>query len=73
MTNSFAISFGQSKNWSSFAHDAARSAGYEFVYAQAENTRPHGTIPRTFVTWMDDDRIFGALLEGAFDNWEEWY
>ena len=69
----FAIPFGQSKNWTSFAHDAARRAGYELIYAQAENTRPQGTIPRTFVTSMDDDRIFTALLGGAFDNWEEWY
>jgi peptidoglycan/xylan/chitin deacetylase (PgdA/CDA1 family) len=69
----FAIPFGQSRNWSSAAHEAASEAGYRFVYAQAENTRPPGTIPRTFVTWMDDDRIFTALLNGAFDNWEEWY
>jgi peptidoglycan/xylan/chitin deacetylase (PgdA/CDA1 family) len=69
----FAIPFGQSKNWTAFAHDAARRAGYELIYAQAENTRPQGTIPRTFVTSMDDDRIFSALLGGAFDNWEEWY
>jgi peptidoglycan/xylan/chitin deacetylase (PgdA/CDA1 family) len=69
----FAIPFGQSKNWTPAAHGAARQAGYKFIYAQAENTRPQGTIPRTFCTWMDDDRIFGALLEGAFDNWEEWY
>ena len=69
----FAIPFGQSRNWTSVAHDAAGEAGYRFIYAQAENTRPPGTIPRTFVTWMDDDRIFTALLKGAFDNWEEWY
>jgi peptidoglycan/xylan/chitin deacetylase (PgdA/CDA1 family) len=69
----FAIPFGQSRNWTAAAHEAAGEAGYRFVYAQAENTRPPGTIPRTFVTWMDDDRIFTALLNGAFDNWEEWY
>jgi peptidoglycan/xylan/chitin deacetylase (PgdA/CDA1 family) len=68
----FAIPFGQSKNWTSFAHDAAHRTGYELIYAQAENTRPPGTIPRTFVTWMDDDRVFEALLGGAFDDWEEW-
>ena len=71
--NCFAIPFGQSRNWTAFAHNAAREAGYEFIYAQAENTRPAGTIARTFVTSMDNDRIFGALLQGAFDNWEEWY
>jgi peptidoglycan/xylan/chitin deacetylase (PgdA/CDA1 family) len=69
----FAIPFGQSRNWTSAAHEAAGEAGYRLVYAQAENTRPPGTIPRTFVTWMDDERIFTALLKGAFDNWEEWY
>jgi peptidoglycan/xylan/chitin deacetylase (PgdA/CDA1 family) len=69
----FAIPFGQSKNWTAFAQQTAAQAGYRFIYAQAENTRPPGTIPRTFVTWMDDNRIFGALLEGVFDNWEEWY
>jgi len=69
----FAIPFGQSKNWTAFAHGAARQAGYSLIYSQAENTRPPGTISRTFVSSMDDDRIFGALLEGAFDNWEEWY
>ncbi|WP_240535642.1 polysaccharide deacetylase family protein [Bradyrhizobium sp. STM 3809] len=71
--DSLAIPFGQSRNWSSFAHHAAQRAGYELIYAQAENTRPPGTIPRTFVTSIDDDRIFAALLDGAFDNWEEWY
>jgi peptidoglycan/xylan/chitin deacetylase (PgdA/CDA1 family) len=69
----FAIPFGQSGNWTSFAQDAARQAGYQLIYAQAENTRTQGTIPRTFVTSMDNDRIFSALLGGAFDNWEEWY
>ena len=69
----FAIPLGQSRNWTAVAHEAAQQSGYKFIYAQAENTRPPGTIPRTFVTWMDDDRIFTALLNGAFDNWEEWY
>jgi len=69
----FAIPFGQSNNWTAFAQSAALQAGYELIYSQAENTRPPGTIARTFVTSMDDDRIFAALLEGAFDDWEEWY
>jgi peptidoglycan/xylan/chitin deacetylase (PgdA/CDA1 family) len=69
----FAIPFGQSNNWTPFAHRAALRAGYKLIYAQAENTRPAGTIPRTFVTAIDNDWIFNAALEGAFDNWEEWY
>lgn len=69
----FAIPFGQSSNWTPFAQEAALRAGYRLIYAQAENTRPLGTIARTFVTSNDNDWIFGALLEGAFDNWEEWY
>lgn len=70
--NSFAIPFGQSANWSTTAQEAARAAGYELVYAQAEETRPAGTVPRTFVTRFDQPRIFRALLAGAFDRWEEW-
>ncbi|MFN4025142.1 MAG: polysaccharide deacetylase family protein [Hyphomonas sp.] len=68
----FAIPFGQSMNWNETAHELARAAGYEVVYSQAENTRFPGTAPRTFVTKFDNDRIFRALLDGAFDNWEEW-
>ena len=68
----FAIPLGQSKNWPEAAAAAAREAGYTTVYAQAERTHPHGTVPRTFVTAWDGDRIFRALLGGAFDRWEEW-
>jgi peptidoglycan/xylan/chitin deacetylase (PgdA/CDA1 family) len=70
---SFAIPYGQSKNWPALAAQAARNTGYELVYAQAEETRPAGTVPRTFVTKVDGDRIFKALLRGAYDRWEEWY
>jgi peptidoglycan/xylan/chitin deacetylase (PgdA/CDA1 family) len=70
---SFAIPFGQSNNWSVLAQQEAAAAGYEVVYAQAEETRPAGTVPRTFVTQFDQPRIFDALLEGAFDRWEEWF
>ena len=73
LVDCFAIPFGQSNNWTPFAQQAALRAGYKLIYAQAENTRPAGTIPRTFVTSIDSDWIFNALLEGAFDNWEEWY
>jgi len=69
---SFAIPFGQSANWSATAQEAARAAGYDLVYAQAEQTRPAGTIPRTFVTRFDRLGVFRSLLAGAFDHWEEW-
>jgi peptidoglycan/xylan/chitin deacetylase (PgdA/CDA1 family) len=68
----FGIPYGQSMNWPPVAGEIAREAGYETVYAQAEETRPNGTIPRTFVTRFDGDRIFNALLRGAYDDWEEW-
>lgn len=68
----FAIPYGQSMNWTAAADEIAREAGYETVYAQAEETRPSGTVPRTFVTRFDSDRIFDALLRGAYDRWEEW-
>jgi peptidoglycan/xylan/chitin deacetylase (PgdA/CDA1 family) len=67
-----AIPYGQSMNWPACAHDAALAAGYEFIYAQAEETRPPGTVARTFVTQFDDRRLFRAALAGAFDRWEEW-
>jgi len=69
---SFAIPLGQSMNWPPAAHEAAKKAGYELIYAQAEVTRPQGTIPRTFVTKFDGARNFNALLRGAYDRWEEW-
>jgi len=68
----FAIPLGQSANWTAACADAAREAGYEIVYAQAEETRPAHTVARTFVTRFDDQRIFRALLRGAYDEWEEW-
>lgn len=69
----FAVPFGQSRNWPAAARTAAAEAGYEVVYAQAEDTRPPGTVARTFVTRVDHDRTFTALLRGAYDRWEEWY
>jgi peptidoglycan/xylan/chitin deacetylase (PgdA/CDA1 family) len=71
-TRAFAIPFGQSTDWTTLAATAARRAGYEAVYAQSEQRRPRGTIPRTFITRFDHDRIFRAALRGAFDMWEEW-
>ena len=69
---SFAIPYGQSANWTSQAHELAKQVGYDTIYAQAENTSFPGTVRRTFITKFDNDRIFRAVLNGAFDNWEEW-
>ncbi len=71
-TDVLAIPFGQSMNWNAVSDKCAREAGFSTIYAQAEETRPKGTIARTFVTHYDDDRIFKALLAGAYDRWEEW-
>ena len=68
----FAIPLGQSTNWPVIANEIAHEAGYELIYAQAEETRPSSTIPRIFVTRFDNDRIFSALLRSAYDSWEEW-
>jgi peptidoglycan/xylan/chitin deacetylase (PgdA/CDA1 family) len=70
--DSFAIPLGQSMNWSLVAGRAAHREGYGIVYAQAEETRPLGTVARTFVTRFDGERIFRSLLAGAFDRWQEW-
>jgi hypothetical protein len=69
----FAVPFGLSRNWPQAARNAARKAGYDFIYAQAEDTRPPGTVARSFVTKYDNDRTFKALLDGAYDRWEEWF
>lgn len=68
----FAIPLGQSLNWKAEAMTAAQGAGYDVIYAQAEETRAPGTVARTFVTKFDGDRIFRSLLKGKFDRWEEW-
>ncbi len=68
----FAIPLGQSGNWKKGAQKAASDAGYSIIYAQAEKTRPEGTVPRTFITQFDGDRIFKSVLKGKFDTWEEW-
>jgi peptidoglycan/xylan/chitin deacetylase (PgdA/CDA1 family) len=68
----FAIPFGQSRNWS----DAARAAAadvYGTVYAQSVETRPAGTVARTFITRIDTPRLFRSALAGSYDRWEEWY
>ena len=70
---SFAIPYGQSRNWTEASHEAAVEAGYNIVYAQAELLRFPGKVPRTFVTRFDGDGVFAALLRGVFDEWEEWF
>ncbi|MBI2765293.1 MAG: polysaccharide deacetylase family protein [Chloroflexi bacterium] len=68
----FAIPYGRSKDWTAAARAAAAAAGYTTVFAQSEERRPHGTVPRTFITRFDTERVFRAALGGAFDRWEEW-
>jgi peptidoglycan/xylan/chitin deacetylase (PgdA/CDA1 family) len=68
----FAIPLGQSSNWTPANTAAAREAGYTTIFAQAEETRPAGTVARTFVTRWDGGHVFRAALDGAFDRWEEW-
>jgi peptidoglycan/xylan/chitin deacetylase (PgdA/CDA1 family) len=70
-TDEFAIPLGQSRNWTEAAGRAAIDAGYRTVYAQAVNTRPPGTMPRTYITRVDRPILFRAALAGAYDNWEE--
>ncbi len=71
-TSAFAIPMGRARDWTPEAHAAACEAGYETIYANAENRRAPGTVPRTFISRFDDDRIFRAALRGSFDGWEEW-
>lgn len=68
----FAIPFGRSSDWTPVAAELAVQAGYTVILAQSEDSRPPGTIPRTFVARSDNRRTFRAALEGAFDSWEEW-
>jgi peptidoglycan/xylan/chitin deacetylase (PgdA/CDA1 family) len=72
-TSEFAIPLGQSRNWSPAAGLAATKVGYTTVYAQCVNSRPEGTIARTFITRVDRPVLFRAALAGAYDNWQEWY
>jgi peptidoglycan/xylan/chitin deacetylase (PgdA/CDA1 family) len=72
-TDEFAIPLGQSHNWSALASRLAAEAGYTTVFAQCVDSRPAGTVARTFITRIDRPLMFRAALAGAFDNWEEWY
>jgi hypothetical protein len=49
---------------------ARKAAGYGIVYAQAEEAGPNGTAARPFAARFDKDRVFIALLSGAYDQWE---
>ena len=69
----FAIPYGQARDWGRQAAQAAAEAGYERVYAQAENSRHPGTTARTFVTRWDNAMVFRAALSGVYVDWEEWY
>ena len=72
-TSEFALPMGQSRNWSPAAGLAAAEADYTTLYAQCVNSRPEGTIARTFITRIDRPVLFRAALAGAYDNWQEWY
>ena len=67
----FAIPLGTSRNWTPAAHDAALAAGHVRIWAQSEDLRSPGTLPRSFVAAHDTVAMFTALLEGAYDDWEE--
>jgi hypothetical protein len=59
--------------WTDEASRAAAEAGYTVVYAQSVDTRPAGTVARTFITRIDRPMLFRAALAGGYDDWEEWY
>lgn len=73
VTREFAIPVGRARDWSEAAGAAAAAAGYTSVYAASHDRRPSGTVPRTFMTQFDGDRVFRAALRGRFDGWEEWF
>ena len=66
VVDAFAIPFGNPADWPAGCAALAREAGYEAVFGGA--TPLPGTVPRTFLTGHDDDRVFRAALEGAFDG-----
>jgi peptidoglycan/xylan/chitin deacetylase (PgdA/CDA1 family) len=68
----FAIPYGQASNWSETCQAQALASGYTTVFAQSHARRAHGTLPRTFITRWDSDRVFKAALAGKFDRWDEW-
>jgi len=70
--NEFAIPFGRARDWTSDAH-AVAMAEYRTVYSYTEDRRFPGTVGRSPVTRFDGSRTFAALLNGAFDSWQEWF
>ncbi len=70
-TNEFAIPLGLAGDWTDHAQTAAHDAGYDFIYSQSADKRFPGTVARTFIGRFDDERIFGAAMNGAFDRWDE--
>lgn len=66
-----AIPYGNAANWPRHAHDAALELGFERIWAQCESLRPAGTLGRSFVCGFDRPTEFEAMLDGAFDDWEE--
>ncbi len=71
-TDSFAIPFGQRRNWNELAMASAKAVGYEHIFAQSVDRRPAGTVARTFITKFDRETLFRSALSGAFDSWDEW-
>lgn len=67
----FAIPLGTSRNWTPVAQAAAEAAGHRRIWSQSEDLRAPGTLPRSFVAAHDSVAMFTALLEGAYDDWEE--
>jgi peptidoglycan/xylan/chitin deacetylase (PgdA/CDA1 family) len=70
--NEFAIPFGLKSNWTQQASIEAREVGFELIYAQGELRKPESTIGRSFITNFDDVAVFAAVLDGRFDDWQEW-
>ncbi len=69
----FAIPFGRARDWTPECTQMAKTAGYTAVFGQAENRTPKGTAGRSFITKFDGQRQFQAVLDGRFDDWEEWF
>lgn len=67
----FAIPFGTSRNWTAYADATARALGHSRIWSQSEDLRAPDTLSRSFVVASDIDPVFAALLDGAFDGWEE--
>ncbi|MGE0598382.1 MAG: polysaccharide deacetylase family protein [Dehalococcoidia bacterium] len=69
----FAIPFGRARDWSPDCTGLAHAAGYATVFGQSEIRTPVGTVGRSFICRFDGLRQFRAVLDGRFDNWEEWF